>query len=295
MTAYLINLGVLLCVNMILAITLNFLLGYAGIYSMAHAIFFGVGAYVSAFVSINYSSSIFILIPLAALITGFISLLLAVPTLRVKGEYFVAASLGLQMIGITCFSEWKSFTGGIGGIVGIPPLRIFDFVLDNNFSFLICSLICLIAIISVCYVLISSSFGRSLKAIRDNEVAALSFGKNISGIKILAVVLTSALSSISGVLYSSYMSFINVESFTIDTSILVMAMVIIGGAGTVLGPIIGALLLLILPSALSYLPYLPQSEVGSIQQILYGAIMVLLMIFRPGGIVSVVGKNHEKN
>jgi branched-chain amino acid transport system permease protein len=93
-----------------------------------------------------------------------------------------------------------------------------------------------------------------------------------------------------GALYASYLAFINVESFMLDTSVLIMAMVIIGGTGTQLGPIVGAIVLLSLPSAITYLNFLPQSEIGAIQQIIYGAGMTLLMLFRPGGIVGSGGK-----
>jgi branched-chain amino acid transport system permease protein len=148
------------------------------------------------------------------------------------------------------------------------------------------SLICLVIIIAITRTLVHTSFGRSLKAIRDSESAALASGKNITVIKTLSVVLSSALAAVAGALYAFYMSFINVQSFMLDTSVLVMAMVIIGGTATILGPLLGAALLMLMPSALTYLAFLPQTEIGSIQQIVYGLAMVLLMIYRPGGIVS---------
>ena len=126
-----------------------------------------------------------------------------------------------------------------------------------------------------------SSFGRSLKAIRDDETAAWAYGKNVAVIKTTAVVVSSALAAVAGSLYAFYLSFINVESFVLETSIQLMAMVIIGGTATLVGPIIGTILILLLPAGLSYLPYLPPTEIGSIQQIAYGLAMVLLMIYRP--------------
>src|SRR5690606_1557564 len=121
MLAYILNLATLICINAVLALTLNFIMGYAGIFSMAHAIFFGLGAYTAAYVALHLSASIFLAIPIAMAVCALVSLVLALPALRVRGEYFVAASLGLQVIGVTIFSEWKSFTGGIGGVIGIPP------------------------------------------------------------------------------------------------------------------------------------------------------------------------------
>src|SRR6516162_5961489 len=217
-------------------------------------------------------------------ISALISLALALPALRVRGEYFVAASLGLQMLAITVFTEWKSVTGGIGGLTNIPPARIAGVEIVRPEYFLLLALISLALVTLIVRSLVRSSFGRSLKAIRDDESAASTFGKNVAVIKTVAVVLSSALAAVAGSLYAFYLSFINVESFGLETSIQIMAMVIIGGTATLIGPVIGTVLILLLPAALSYLPYLPTTEIGSIQQIAYGLAMVLLMIYRPGGL-----------
>ena len=289
MLAYVLNLATLICINAILAITLNFIMGYAGIFSIAHAIFFGVGAYTAAFLAVSAGASIFVTVPVAMAVAGVLSLALALPALRVRGEYFVAASLGLQVIGVTIFSEWKSVTGGIGGVIGIPPIEVMGHALADPIEFLAVALLCLIAIIAVIHVLVGSSFGRNLKAIRDSESASLAFGKNVAVIKTLSVVLSASLAAVAGALYAYYLSFINVESFVLEVSVQTIAMVIIGGTGTLLGPVIGAVIVLLLPGVLRYLPFLPQTEIGSIQQIAYGLAMVLLMIYRPGGIVGATG------
>jgi branched-chain amino acid transport system permease protein len=256
MTAYVINLLILICVNATLAVTLNFIMGYAGIFSLAHAIFFGIGSYTAAYVAMHVTGSLFVVLPAAMLVAALVGLALALPALRVRGEYFVAASLGLQVIGVTVFSEWKSVTGGIGGVMGFPPASIPGLNFESPIAFLIWAVVMLVLILLAINTLLHSSFGRNLQAIRDSESAAQASGKNVAMIK------------------------------TLDTSVLVMAMVIIGGTGTVWGPLVGAVLLMLIPSLTSYLSFLPQTEVGSIQQIIYGAAMVLLMIFRPGGIMG---------
>ena len=286
MLAYLTNLAVLIGINAILAVTLNFVLGYAGIFSMAHAVFFGVGAYTATWVAIKLGGGLLLATGAGMAVAALISLALALPALRVRGEYFVAASLGLQMLAITVFSEWKAFTGGIGGITNIPPASLFGFQLTTPAQYLVLTLACLAAVVAIVRALVRGSFGRSLKAIRDNETAASTYGKNVAVIKTIAVAVSSSLAAVAGALYAFYMSFVNVESFVLDTSVLLIAMVVIGGVATLTGPIIGTLLILLLPAALSYLPGLPSTEIGSIQQIVYGAAMVLLMIFRPGGVWS---------
>jgi branched-chain amino acid transport system permease protein len=284
MWAYAINLAVLISINAILAVTLNFILGYAGIFSLAHALFFGVGAYTATFVAMKFGAGFISATAAGMALSALISLALALPALRVRGEYFVAASLGLQMLAITVFTEWKSVTGGIGGLTNIPPARIAGFEIIQPEYFLALALTCLILVILIVRALVRSSFGRSLKAIRDDETAAATFGKNVAVIKTMAVVVSSALAAVAGSLYAFYVSFINVESFGLETSIQVMAMVIIGGTATLIGPVLGSVLILLLPAALSYLPSLPTTEIGSIQQIAYGMAMVLLMIYRPGGL-----------
>jgi branched-chain amino acid transport system permease protein len=286
MLAYVLNLATLVCINAVLAITLNFIMGYAGVFSIAHAIFFGIGAYTAAYLALNFGASLILVLPAAMAIAGLLSLVLALPALRVRGEYFVAASLGLQVLGVTVFAEWKSVTGGLGGMIGIPPAQVFGHAVTDPVEFFLLAASCLALVILVTTVLLRTSFGRNLKAIRDSESAAQAFGKNVAIIKTLAVVISSGLAAVAGVLYAYYLGFINVESFMLDTSVLLMAMVIIGGTGTLLGPIVGALLLMLLPSLFSYMSFLPQTEIGSIQQIAYGLAMVLLMILRPGGIVG---------
>lgn len=286
MDAYIFNLVNLIAIYAILAVTLNFIMGYAGIYSLAHAVFFGLGAYTSAWVAQNVTPLTLVTIPVAMVVAAVVSLALALPALRVRGEYFVAASLGLQVIAVTIFSEMKGFTGGIGGVLAIPPVTLFGLEIFAPGQFAIVSVTALVIIVLVINALVRSSFGRNLRAIRDSESAAASFGKNVPLIKTIAVVISAALAAVAGALYASYISFINVESFTLDTSVLLLAMVIIGGTGTLAGPIVGAALLLILPSVISYFSFLPQTEIGALQQIIYGLGMTLLMIFRPGGIVG---------
>src|SRR5690242_18427408 len=207
MYAYIVNLLVLISINAILAVTLNFILGYAGIFSIAHALFFGIGAYGATFAAMKLGAGFVSATAFGMLLAALISLALALPALRVRGEYFVAASLGLQMFAITVFTEWKSVTGGIGGLTNIPPARILGFELTEPIQFFWLSFGCLIVILLIIRGLVSSSFGRSLKALRDDETAASAFGKNVAVIKTTAVVLSSALAAIAGSLYAFYVSF----------------------------------------------------------------------------------------
>lgn len=286
MIAYLVSLATLIAIFGIAATSLNLLIGYAGIFSIAHAMFFGIGAYVAAQVALTATPDFLLAALAAAVVAGALSLCLALPALRVRGEYFVAASLGLQMMASTIFAEAHSLTGGVGGLVGIPPARILGFDVASPDAFLVLALVCLAVTLAVVRTLMRGSFGRSLMALRDSESAAEAFGKDVRALKTLVVVIGCFFVGIAGALFAFHMAFVNVESFTLEQSVVLMAMVIIGGAGTLTGPIIGAIALLSFPAALSFLPFIPSTEVGTVQQFIYGALMTLLMIFRPSGLVG---------
>lgn len=289
MINYILNLLTLATIYSIAAASLNVLVGYAGIFSIAHAIFFGLGAYAGAQFALLIVPDVLLASLIGAVVSGTLSLLLALPALRVRGEYFVAAGLGLQMVGITIFSEAHSLTGGHGGLVGIPPATLFGFDVSSPGAFLIVCLVALLLSLAVIQILMRSSFGRALMSIRDNESAAESFGKNVPLLKTLAMVVGCAIVGVAGTLFAFNLAFINVESFTLEQSILMLAMVVIGGVGTLSGPLIGAVFLLILPAILTFIPFIPPTEIGTVQQFIYGSLMAVLMIFKPSGIAGKTG------
>jgi branched-chain amino acid transport system permease protein len=286
MTAYLVDLATLIAIFGIAATGLNILIGYAGIFSVAHAVFFGVGAYVAGQVALTVNTDVLVAAPAAGLGAAALSFALALPALRVRGEYFVAASLGLQMMATTVFAEARGFTGGIGGLTGIPPATLLGADLAAPEAFLALALACLAGTLLAVRALMRGSFGRALRAMRDSESAAEAFGKDVPALKMLAVVIGCFFAGLSGALFAFHAAFVNVESFTLDQSVVLMAMVIIGGAGTLAGPLAGVVVLTGLPAALSFLPFLPSTQIGTVQQFIYGVLMTVLMIFRPGGLAG---------
>lgn len=286
MIAYLVNLATLATIFCVLATSLNILIGYAGIFSIAQAMFFGVGAYAAAQLSLHATPDLLAAAAAGAAAAGLLSLCLALPALRVRDEYFVIASLGLQMLAVTVFTEAKPVTGGFGGLVGIPAASLLGLSLAEPVPMLLACLGFLACVLLLTRMLMRGSFGRSLMAIRDNETAAEALGKNVPMVKTLAVMLGCGYAGIAGALYSAEVQFINVESFTLDQSVLIMAMVIIGGTATLVGPLVGTVLILLLPAALSFIPGIPATDIGVVQQMIYGLAMTLLMIFRPGGLVT---------
>lgn len=286
MSAYLVNLGTLVAIFGILAASLNVLIGYGGIFSIAHAVFFGVGAYAGAQAAMLVSPDVLLCCACGAVAAGAASLALAIPALRVRGEYLVAASLGLQMLAVTVFTSGGQVTGGMGGLVGIPGPTLLGIDVSGPLPFLGVCGAALLGTLVLVGVLMRGSFGRGLTALRDSESAAEAFGKDVRVLKALAVALGCALAGVAGTLFAFGQQFVNVETFTLEQSTLLMAMVIIGGAGTLAGPVAGAALLMLLPALLTFLPFVPPTEIGAVQQGIYGLLMVLLMLFRPAGIMG---------
>lgn len=286
MIAYLVNLATLMAIFGIAASSLNLLIGYAGIFSMAHAMFFGVGAYVGAQLALHIVADVGVAALAGGATAAILSLCLALPALRVRGEYFVAASLGLQMLASTIFGETHILTGGVGGLTGIPAPTLLGYDVSSPVIYLLVVTSALILTLVFIHRLIQGSFGRGLMAIRDSESAAEAFGKDVRSLKTLVVVIGCFLVGVAGALLAFHMAFVNVESFTLDQSVLMMAMVIIGGAGTIYGPLVGVVTLMALPAGLSFLTFIPSTEIGTVQQFIYGVAMTLLMIFRPSGLVG---------
>lgn len=286
MAAYIANMMVLLGIAIILASSLDLMVGYAGIFSVAHAVFYGVGAYTAAHVALGYTHSFLIATLAAMAVSGAVSFILAVPVLRVREEYFVVASIGFQIVASTIFTSWNSVTGGMGGLTGVPAARLLGWQMASPVDYMILTALCVAFVLTVIALLVHSPFGRALKAFRDDETAAIALGKDPLVLRVAATTLSGALAAIAGSIYAFYIAFVNPESFTLDYSVLLLAMVIIGGAGSMAGPIIGAVFITLFPALLTFMN-IPSQIIGPVQQIIYGGAIVLLMVFWPDGIASV--------
>jgi len=286
MTAYISNLMVLLGIAVILASSLNLMVGYAGIFSVAHAVFYGVGAYTAAKVALGATDSFLLATAAAMIVSGAVSFVLAVPVLRVREEYFVVASIGFQIVASTIFVSWNAVTGGMGGLAGIPPASLLGWQMGSSLDYMLLTWACVALVLGFIALLVHSPFGRALKAFRDDETAAIALGKDPLVLRVAATTIAGALAAVAGSLYAFHVSFVNPESFTLDYSVLILAMVIIGGAGSLAGPVIGAVFITVFPALLSFLN-IPTLYIGPAEQLIYGLAIVGLMVFWPGGLVSV--------
>lgn len=282
---YLLHILILVGIYATLAYSLDLLVGHTGLLSLAQAAFYGLGAYVSGLLAVNFGAPFMVGALAGAASATMLSFLVSLPSLRLRGDYFIIATFGFQMIVFSIFSNWIEVTRGPLGIADIPPPAILGWSISTTSG--VAALSCALAALAC--VLVSqvarSPFGRVLRAIREDEIFAEALGKSTFRFKILAFALSGGVAGCAGALYAHYFTYIDPTSFTAMESVLVLAMVIVGGAGSKWGPLLGAAMLVILPEALRFLG-LPIGVASNLRQVFYGSLLVVMMVFRPQGLVG---------
>jgi branched-chain amino acid transport system permease protein len=277
MAAYFLHLAILAGIYIILTLSLNLIIGYAGQVSLGHAAFYGIGAYASALVAIYWHLPFPAAALMAILVAGFCGLALGLPTLRLKEDYLAIVTLGFGVIVDLVFLN-LDLTGGPDGLPGIPPPNFLGLSFREPRVYLILVVVIVILVLVATYRLVDSYHGRALRAIRDHEITAQVMGINTPAYKVFIFTLAAALAGLAGSLYAHYITFINPETFALHTSILILTMVVLGGMGSIAGSVLGALILTVLPEMLR--------QVHAYQDLVYGALLMMLLIWRPEGILG---------
>ena len=280
---YILQILIMVSIYGVLALAQNLVMGNTGLLTIAGAAFYGMGAYVAAILDTKLGFNIFAILFIAPIVAGVIALAVGTSFARFRDDYFMLATLGFLMIFNTVVRNWEGLTGGSFGIAGIPKPQIFNFTLGTPFSFIWLALTILAIVTILTYFISRSSFGRVLNAIREDEDALKIFGYKTSTYKLIAFAIGAALSSLGGVLFASYITFIDASSFTVNESILLWAMIILGGLARNRGALLGALLLIIIPEVLRFIGF-PDELAGLMRQCVYGLLLVFLMLYRPQGI-----------
>lgn len=281
---YLLHILVMLCLYAILASSFNLLIGFAGLFALSHAAFYALGAYATAIVATNLGWPFPLPLILAAAFAAAMSVLIAVPALRVSGHYLVVVSLALQIIVIEVILNWTAVTGGTDGISGVPIYTVGGWAFDSPGRFLIAAGLGAAACFWICWRLAHSPFGRALRAMRENEAAAEAVGKNILYMKVAVFAFSAALAAVAGTLFARYFTYVGAQSFTIDETIYILAMVILGGTANLWGSVLGAAILVMLPELLKFVA-LPIDIADKLRLVVYGLIMILILRFRPEGLL----------
>ena len=235
----------------VMACGLNIVVGITGLANMSQAAFFGIGAYVAAILSTEFGMPFYVNLLAAALVSMVFGLALGAPTLRLKGFYLSLATIGFAQVLRIIELNWLSLTKGPMGITAIPGAQIFGHKFTKA-DYVYYALVILIIILYVTDRLLHAKIGRALNAIKNDEVAAKSLGINITYYKIFAFALSSFFAGMVGAVYAQYISFVSPDSFVQSDSTTLLCMVILGGSGTLYGPILGAFVLILVPEILRF-------------------------------------------
>ena len=281
---YLVHMGVLAGLHVILAVGLNLVMGYAGQVSLGHAGFYGLGAYVSAVLSVRYGLSPWLGAPVAAAATGALAYVVGIPTLRLKSYYLGMATLGIGLVLQLAFVQLHAITGGSSGLAGILPwdLGRLHLVTATHHYWLVWAAAALA--LWLARNLVNSRVGRVLRALGESEAAAEAMGVDTAAEKRRVFVLSAVYASLAGSLYAHYITVISPEIYSFLFSVVLVLMVAVGGIGLYWGAVVGAVLLTILPEALR--------KFGDWEVPLYGLVMIVVMLFLPRGIAGLLARGH---
>ena len=257
-----------ICINIILAVSLNLIVGICGQFSLGHAGFMAIGAYSAGIVTRMIPSyfGLVLGILIGFGITILAGLVVSIPTLRLRGDYLAIATLGFSEIIRICIQTMK-ITNGAAGLTGIPKLTTWPILF-----------VCMVISIIICTNFVRSAPGRAARAINDDEIAAEAMGINTTKYKVAAFVVGAMLASLAGSLFANYFYVLNPNQFTFNKSIDILVMVVFGGMGSMSASVIAAIVIGILNMYLQ--------QFADIRMIIYGAALVLMMIFRPQGILG---------
>ncbi|MGC1857127.1 MAG: branched-chain amino acid ABC transporter permease [Pseudolabrys sp.] len=279
-------------INVLLAIGLDFILGYAGQLNLGHSAFYGLGAYVSTLLIVKLGVPFWIAFIAGVAFAGIAGIFLSLFAVRLRGHYLAIASLGFAVIVHQILLNWISLTQGPLGIYGIapPPPLVIDGIVVADFRNLAAFFYLVAGFAFLSYILLSqlvlSPIGETLTAIREDEVSAASLGINGTAWKVFAFGVGSAIAGVAGCFYASFVGTLVPDAFFINEAFNILAMVIVGGMGTLIGPVFGAILLTVLPEVLR--------GFGDLRLVVYGAALTFVVLFMPGGLAQAARVLGEK-
>jgi branched-chain amino acid transport system permease protein len=292
---YILHLLVYFNIYVIVAMSLNLVVGYCGLLTLAHASFYAIGGYAYAILSLNYGWGFLPAALAGAGIAAMLSLFVSVAAWRLKGDFFVMVTLAAQALIFSLLynwtspgeplGSWRNLTNGPFGITGIPRPSVLGWTVADPASYALFSSVVAGACVFVLWRLKTSPWARLLLAMRDDELAARGLGKNTRLAKVQAFAISGAFASVAGALYAGHVRYLDPSSASLDESILMLSMVLVGGLGNLKGPVVGAALLILLPEALRFLS-LPDAHAANLRLMVYGSLLVLLVHVRPQGLAG---------
>lgn len=292
---YIFTILILIGLYSIVAIGLCLLIGYAGQISLGHAAFFGIGAYASGVLTTTYQLSPWLAILIGMVFTFILAYVIGIPILKLKGHFLALATLGINIIFYILILGLSEWTGGAAGLVGIPTLSIFGMSLIDKifFYFFVWAIAFLVLILSLN--IVRSHVGRVLRSIHDSEIGTETLGVQVSKYKVAIFALSAAFASLAGSIYAHYITFVAPPTFYITKSILFLIMVMVGGASSIWGAVLGTTIIMFLNEAIRFVGHTYFGISGEVEIVVYGFIIILMMMFLPKGLMPSITKLFQKD
>ena len=282
---YVFSLAINIAFYCVLCASLNIILGYGGMFHMGHGGFYAIGAYSAAIIAVNLGLPFFLELIIAGLASAVFGIVIGFPSIRLKGDYIAFCTFAFGMVIFNLAGNWMSVTNGPNGIVGIERPVIFNISFSSVGMYFILTTVVTVASIWIMRRIIAAPYGKTIEALREDEIAAASCGKNVSRIRVEVFCVGAFFAGIAGCLFAHYMRIVDPTSFQTTTSFLAVSMVIVGGMASFFGPIVGAVLITIIPEILKFIG-LPGFYAAQLQYIIYSLILLVIIIKRPQGLVG---------
>lgn len=284
---YQVSILIFIALHTILTIGLSLLMGYAGQISLGHAVFYGMGGYATGILAARFGVPTPLAMIIAAIFSGIIAFIVAIPILRLRGNYLAMGTLGLNVIFVLFLSQQTDWTGGSNGLTGIPKLSVGDFVVKSDVQMYYVAWFAALAILALSLNIVNSRFGRALRAIHSSQIAAEMVGVDAAHYKTAVFTLSAMYASIAGSLYVFWIGLISPSVVSINLSVELVVMVAIGGLASVWGAIFGAAAVTLLTEVLrNVLPQLLRGASGEQEIIAFGLILMIVMITLPEGLTT---------
>jgi len=293
-SVYVLYMACLVGINAIATVGLNITVGYAGLLSIGHSAFIGVGAYAAGLAMIHLDTPLFVNVVIGGVAAFLVGLIFGIPSLRIKGVYLAIATLAAQYSLYFVFQQWTAVTGGDRGL-SLPPTDILGLG-DTGFYYAVIGLAVLLSLGA--RNLFRTRVGRSFIAVRERDYAAEVLGINVVGAKLLAFGVGAAFAGVSGALTAAFLRLVNPDQFTLMVSVFFLAAVVVGGRASIIGSILGAAFMTLIPEVLrevlAALPIAATANVAGLlsplREIIFGALIVGFLMFEPRGLMGVIDR-----
>ena len=284
-SSYIVHLAIVALIFSVFAMSLNLTMGYTGMLVVCQGMFGGVAGYTMAILTTMHGFNFFLAWAFGILAAAIVALVVGVILLRLKGDYFVLGTVGFNIIFVSIVNNWQSLTRGPFGISGIPAPEIAGIRFSDSTMMLLLVILVFIFSYWACDYISKSNFGRALRGIREDETALSVFGYDVRKYKLVILIISAIIVSLETPLFASYVSYIDSVTYNLDVSIVGLSIVILGGLASNKGVVIGAVLIALLPEFLRFVGF-PDSIAAQMRVFVYGSMLVILMIYRPQGIMG---------